>query len=150
MQTIEDFFSSDVTTVISDAPEWKLRNPLATAPANGADSTSKSPGTPRSLAALTNSPWSPATPQTPDGADQQRRGSAAAAATATAARSRVETILERARQQAKGTSDVIENAYRWGLKIWSLNKILVWLESFKAQIGGSLKRKSAPGPGEAK
>ncbi len=147
MQTIEDFFSSDVTTVISDAPEWKLRNPLATAPANGADSTSKSPGTPRSLAALTNSPWSPATPQTPDGADQQRRGSAAAA---TAARSRVETILERARQQARGTSDVIENAYRWGLKIWSLNKILVWLESFKAQIGGSLKRKSAPGPGEAK
>ncbi len=59
-------------------------------------------------------------------------------------RSRVETILERARQQAKGTSDVIENSHKWGLKVWSLPKILSWLENFKAQIG-SIKRKSAPG-----
>ncbi len=125
--------------MISDAPEWKLRNPT------GAPDV-VSPGTPRyslllipvtldlvtcdvcsrSLAALANSPWSPVTPV----GETQGKGTS---------RSRVETILERARQQAKGTSDVIENAHKWGLKIWSLHKILAWLENFKRNVGALRK-----------
>lgn len=60
----------------------------------------------------------------------------------------MDTILERARQQSKGTSDVIENAHKWGLKVWSLHKILAWLDDLKKSLGNNLKRKSAPGVGE--
>jgi len=124
LQKIEEFFSREVNIVISDAPEWKLRNP-------GGAPEIVSPGTPRSLAAAfgaaTNSPWSPATPTE----DKKT------------AKSRVETILERAKIQAKGTTDVIENAHKWGLKIWSLAKCLDWLEKFKIRIG--FKKRSSTG-----
>ena len=55
-------------------------------------------------------------------------------------RSRVETILDRARHHSKGTSDVLENAHRWGLKVWALQKFIVWIEQFKAKVGGSLRK----------
>jgi hypothetical protein len=52
-QTIEDFFSKDINTVITDAPLWKIRNPTN-------NPNSVSPGTPCSQNAIANSPWSPA------------------------------------------------------------------------------------------
>ncbi len=53
MQTIEDFFSKEINTVITDAPLWKIQNPTN-------NPNSVSPGTPCSQTAIANSPWSPA------------------------------------------------------------------------------------------
>ena len=50
-------------------------------------------------------------------------------------RTRVDTILERARAQAKGTSDVIENAAKWNIKIWKLEKVVAYVKEAKAKIG---------------
>ena len=117
-QTIEDFFSKDVTTVISDAPEWKIRHPTA----NPAEVLS--PGTPCSLRALANSPWSPADPNILDNPSLRT----------SKAKSRTEVIFQRAQIQAKGC-DVIENAAKWGIKVRALNKFQNWLDSFKAKYG---------------
>ena len=105
---------------MTDAPEWKLKNPLG-APDN------VSPGTPCSLGAIANSPWSPVT----SAANSNKKSW-----------SRVDTILARARQQAKGTSDVIENAHKWGLKIWSVHKVFAWVDNHKKEVGGFTHKRS--------
>ena len=42
--------------------------------------------------------------------------------------------MERARAQAKGTSDVIENAAKWNIKIWKLEKVVAYVKEAKAKI----------------
>jgi len=43
-----------------------------------------------------------------------------------------------------GTTDVLENATRWKLQIWSLPKVFNWLESFKKKYG--VPRRSSHDP----
>ena len=50
-------------------------------------------------------------------------------------KTRVDTILERARAQAKGTSDVIENAAKWNIKVWKFEKVVAYVRDVKAKIG---------------
>ena len=50
-------------------------------------------------------------------------------------KTRVDTILERARAQAKGTSDVIENAAKWGIKVWKFEKVVAYVRDVKQKIG---------------
>ena len=70
LQTIEPFFSKEITNVISDAPEWKLKPQTSTKDKLGlhfAPSPSTSIGTP-----LGNSPtWSPLSVQE-DGLQKQK------------------------------------------------------------------------------
>ena len=47
----------------------------------------------------------------------------------------MDTILERARAQAKGTSDVIENAAKWGIKVWKFEKVVAYVREVKQKIG---------------
>ncbi|XP_059085279.1 protein DBF4 homolog B-like [Tigriopus californicus] len=128
--TIEEFFSKEVTTVISDAPDWKLKSP-GTAPSSQAV---VSPPTPCSLQPLSNASWSPATPATPT---EEKRKLAATP------KSRVETILERAHVQAQGTCDVIEIAHKLKIHIWSLHKLWKWLEELKKKFG-PLRKTAGP------
>lgn len=124
--------------MISDAPEWKLRSPQGAnkqtpsgvqgqlLPATFAPSPSTSVGTPAGgNGGGVPSPWSPLSVQE----DKQK----------VQAKSRVDTILERARQQIQPTSakscDVIETSHLWGLQVWSLQKIQVWLDNYKRRYG---------------
>ncbi|XP_071750263.1 protein DBF4 homolog A-like [Lepeophtheirus salmonis] len=100
---IDDFFSKDITTVISDAPDLKLRILSSSSP---------------------SSTVSPSAPQ------QGTCSSSCIPRT----RSRVDTLLERARAVRKSYScDVLDYALKWGLKIWNLDKVLIWIESVKCQ-----------------
>ena len=62
-QTIEDFFSSEVTTVVSDAPEWKLdrcHTGKGIDTSNPAASNSNQIGSNQLAAVLSPSPITPA------------------------------------------------------------------------------------------
>ena len=43
--------------------------------------------------------------------------------------------MERARAQAKGTSDVIENAAKWNIKVWKFEKVVAYVKDVKQKIG---------------
>jgi hypothetical protein len=53
-------------------------------------------------------------------------------------KSRVETILEKAKQQnatQNQSCDVIENAQKLNITIWCLSKIIVWIDNYKRRYG---------------
>ncbi|CAB4060874.1 unnamed protein product [Lepeophtheirus salmonis] len=103
---IDDFFSKDITTVISDAPDLKLR--ILSFPSSSSPSSTVSPSAPQQGTCSSS-----CIPRT---------------------RSRVDTLLERARAVRKSYScDVLDYALKWGLKIWNLDKVLIWIESVKCQ-----------------
>ena len=70
-------------------------------------------------------------------------------------KSRVETILEKAKQQNTAkhentkSCDVIESAQKLGIAIWLLPKIILWIESLKSRIGNFDKLVPKPNPNSA-
>jgi hypothetical protein len=63
------------------------------------------------------------------------------------AKSRVETILEKAKQQItakqekSNTCDVIDSAQKLGIQVWLLPKIHIWIDQLKEKIGNFDKSK---------
>ena len=149
LQTIEPFFSREVTTVITDAPESRLKTAQASAaatkeklgglanhPVHFAPSPSTSVGgTPGGGLNNKNSPdfqtWSPLSVQDQNIQNQKFFQ----------AKSRVETILEKAKQQItakqekSNTCDVIDSAQKLGIQVWLLPKIHIWIDQLKEKIG---------------
>lgn len=41
--------------------------------------------------------------------------------------------MERARQQKQGSSNVLDNAVKWGQKVWLLKKFISWVEKHNLQ-----------------
>ncbi|XP_066993801.2 uncharacterized protein [Anabrus simplex] len=111
--TIELFLVQEVNVVVTDRPQW-----------TGCASGSCSGSTPKyilpSPSFLTPSGvWSgsPVTLDSPGEGQGRRRTS------------RAEAMLERARLQPQQTTiDPLDNAARWGIPIWPLEKIWKWLE----------------------
>lgn len=124
--------------MITDAPESRLKNPSIAAATSAskihyAPSPSTSVGTPTGHNHFSPN-WSPLSVQE-DGLSKQQQKFLPA-------KSRVETILEKAKQQnncnnksASNSCDVIESALKLGITVWLLPKIIIWVESFKGRIG---------------
>jgi len=150
---IEEFFSSEVTTLVSDAPEWKLINTSDRDQANTIEQTNTKQTTsnhnnsvpvlsPNPIAPVSNTVCSPLSVE--DSAAGSKKNSLVA-------KSRAEAILEKSRQTkatariansntSGGTTDVLEKAKAWGIEIWSLSKLFTWLDKFKSRSRLPIKR----------
>lgn len=151
--SIEEFFSSEVTTLVSDAPEWKLERvnrasstttgcvvqPTATIQTGNVQNTLVPILSPSPITPVSNTTWSPLSVE-----DNTKK-------TGAVAKSRAEAILEKSRQSqtsvnntqaisGSGTTDVLDKAKAWDLEIWSLSKLFSWLEKFKSRTRLPIKR----------
>jgi len=150
---IEPFFSKEVTHIISEISEAALNLKLdKLKAASAASGTNQKLGLPNNLnlqhfapspstsvggtpggGLNKNSPdlntWSPLSVQDQNLPHHQNQKFFVQA------KSRVETILEIAKQKKAEKSCVIDTALKLGIKVWCLPKIIAWIEQLKDRIG---------------
>lgn len=156
LRTIEEFFSKEVTTLVSDAPEWKLINtfdrdqPNATQIIEQTTSQQTTNNQNNCVPVLSPNPITPI-PNTACSPLSVEDSTAGSKKSCLVAKSRAEAILEKSRQSktttsvaksntSGGTTDVLEKAKAWGIEIWSLNKLFTWLDKFKSRSRLPIKR----------
>lgn len=126
--------------MITEAPEWKLKPQTTTTSKDKLGGLNLAPSPSTSIGTqFANSPnWSPLSVQE-DGLQKQQQKFQA--------KSRIETILEKAKQQNIGQSsscDVVETAQKLGIQCWLLSKTLGWVDLFKRRTGFVETPKRAP------
>nr|CAD7588391.1 unnamed protein product [Timema genevievae] len=106
--TIEVFLVEEVNYVVTDRPHWASGSPLPSP-------SFLTPAGPCSV--------SPATTESPGGGQGKHL-----------AKSRAGAMLEKVRLQPQQiTLDPLDNASRWGIPIWPLEKVLKWLGRFNSK-----------------
>nr|CAD7456204.1 unnamed protein product [Timema tahoe] len=106
--TIEVFLVEEVNYVVTDRPHWASGSPLPSP-------SFLTPAGPCSV--------SPATTESPGGGQGKHL-----------AKSRAGAMLEKVRLQPQQiTLDPLDNASRWGIPIWPLDKVLKWLGRFNSK-----------------
>nr|CAD7202549.1 unnamed protein product [Timema douglasi] len=107
-ETIEVFLIEEVNYVVTDRPHWASGSPLPSP-------SFLTPAGPCSV--------SPATTESPGGGQGKNL-----------AKSRAGAMLEKVRLQPQQiTLDPLDNASRWGIPIWPLDKVLKWLGRFNSK-----------------
>ncbi|XP_008548725.1 uncharacterized protein PF3D7_1120600 isoform X1 [Microplitis demolitor] len=134
--SIELFLDARVTLVVSDRADKFQQQAAASSDKKKWGYTSGGSAGPPSLRSVEvpTSTWTPPTPsfngECPLSNSTNTRGH-----TAQRTKSRVDAMLERALTQPQQCSvDPLDNAFNWGIPIWTTDKLQVWLDKIYASL----------------